>query len=660
MIDAFAAGLFGPAPPQFSRNESFDMLRGLHKASSHFLGRIVMAAVLGFLILSFGIWGIGDIFRGFGRSSLAKVGSTEIGIEQFRQSYNEHLQQLGRRLGRPITPDQARALGLQQQLLGQMLAEAALDERVRQLGLNLSDSEVARQITTDPNFKSPTGQFDRFRFEQMIRSAGYTEGRYVQEQRRIALRREVADTIGGGMTPPKAAAELMNRFQNEQRTIDYVRLGPDQAGDIAAPTAEVLQAYFDEHKGVFRAPEYRKIVVLDATPQDLAKSIDVTDADARRYYDDHGDRYGKPERRQVEQIVFPNAQEAQAAAERITAGTTFADVATERGVKPQDMDLGLVTKSELLDPAVADAAFSLTEGAVSAPIAGEFATVLVHVVKVETGSVKPFESVMADIKQQIALDHARPELLDLHDKIEDERGAGSHLDEIAAKHKLTVRTLEVDRSGRDPSGNPVPDLPSGADVVSAAFSSDVDVENDPLSLQGGGFAWYNVAAITPSRERKLDEVKGEVETRWRSDQISERLAAKATELFDKVKSGTPLADLATQSGLKLETVWGLKRGAPSPSLPANVIDQVFRTEKGAAGAVQGKDAADRIIFRVTEINLPAFDPASPDVKRYDATLKRTLSEDLFAQYVGRLETTLGVSVNAEAMRRLAGGPSESD
>jgi len=88
------------------------MLRGLHKASSHWLGKLVMAGLFGFLALSFAVWGIGDIFRGFGRSSLAKIGSTEIGIEQFRHAYNEHLQQLGRRLGRPIAAEQARALGL--------------------------------------------------------------------------------------------------------------------------------------------------------------------------------------------------------------------------------------------------------------------------------------------------------------------------------------------------------------------------------------------------------------------------------------------------------------------------------------------------------------------------------------------------------------------
>src|SRR5882762_8569716 len=102
------------------------MLRGLRKASSNWLGKAVMAGVVGFLVISFSIWGIGDIFRGFGRSTLAKIGSTEIGIEQFRQIYNDRLQQLSRQIGRPISLEQARSLGLDRQMLGQLAAETTL------------------------------------------------------------------------------------------------------------------------------------------------------------------------------------------------------------------------------------------------------------------------------------------------------------------------------------------------------------------------------------------------------------------------------------------------------------------------------------------------------------------------------------------------------
>src|SRR5690606_33137489 len=111
------------------------MLRGLQKASANWLGKIIMAAVVLFLVLSFAIWGIGDIFRGAGVSTVAQVGSADISIEQFRQFYNDRLQQISRRVGRPITPDQARATGIDRQILNQLIAEVLLDERARQIGL---------------------------------------------------------------------------------------------------------------------------------------------------------------------------------------------------------------------------------------------------------------------------------------------------------------------------------------------------------------------------------------------------------------------------------------------------------------------------------------------------------------------------------------------
>jgi peptidyl-prolyl cis-trans isomerase D len=631
------------------------MLRGLHKASSHWLGKLVMAGLFGFLALSFAVWGIGDIFRGFGRSSLAKVGSTEISIEQFRHAYNDHLQQLGRRLGRAITADQARALGLERQLLSQLLAEASLDERARQLGLNLSDAEIVRAITADAHFLGPNGQFDRFRFQQMIRAAGFTEARYAAEQRRVALRRELADTVSGGLGAPKALADALNRYQNEQRTIDFVVLDRTHAGDIAAATPEAIGKFYEEHKAQFRAPEYRKIATLTVSAQDWARTIEVSEADGRRYYEEHRDHYGAPEKRRIEQIVFPNADEARAAADRIGKGTSFADLVSERGLKPQDADLGLVAKSELLDRAVADGAFALPEGGVSTPVAGRFGSVLVHVTKIEPGHTRSYEEVAADIKQQIAVDRARSQLFDLRDKIEDDRAAGLHLDEIAQKYKLSAGNFETDRSGRGPDGAAIKDLPSGVDVISAAFSSNVGVDNEALQLPGGGFVWYDVTAIARSRDRGLDEIKEQVETRWRDDQVAQRLAAKASEFVDKLKSGVPFAELAAQSGLKVEALWGLKRGNASGPLSVGAIDAVFRTSKDAPGIAQGQNSAERIIFRVTDIKVPNLDPASAEAKRYADTLRQAVGDDLFGQYVDRLEANLGVTINEDALRRFAGG-----
>jgi len=343
------------------------MLRGIHKATSNWIGRAITALLLGMIAISFAIWGIGDIFRGFGRSTAAKVGGTEITVEQFRQNYNDRLQQLSRRVGRPITTDQARALNLPSQMLGQMIAEAALDENARQMRLGLSDTEIAKRIMTDANFRGLNGQFDRNRFEQIIRQAGYNEGRFVAEQRRVTLRREIAESIAGSLTVPQTAIAIHHRFRNEERAIDYIALDREQAGEIPAPTPEVLSKYFDERKVLFRAPEYRKVDLLVLSPTDSSRWTQIPDADARKAYDDRRARYVTPERREVQQMAFPNAEEARAAAQKIAGGATFEQIAAERGVKDADLNLGLVTKAGMLDSAVADAAFALQPGKVSEP-----------------------------------------------------------------------------------------------------------------------------------------------------------------------------------------------------------------------------------------------------------------------------------------------------
>src|ERR1700682_1388302 len=175
------------------------MLRGMRKASSNWRGKIIMATVMGVLIISFGVWGIADIFKGFGQSTLAKVGRTEISAEQFRQLYTEKLQQIGRQFGRPLTMDQARAFGLDRQLLQQTIAEASFDEEARRIGLGQSDAETMRMIFGDPNFKGETGAFDPGRFQATIRQFGFTEQRYIADQRRVSLRRQIAGTISGGL-----------------------------------------------------------------------------------------------------------------------------------------------------------------------------------------------------------------------------------------------------------------------------------------------------------------------------------------------------------------------------------------------------------------------------------------------------------------------------
>jgi peptidyl-prolyl cis-trans isomerase D len=631
------------------------MLRGIRTASANWLGKIIMAVVVAFLIGSFAIWGIGDIFRGFGLSKVATIGNIEISIDQFRQVYNDRLQQLGRQLGRPVAPDQARALGFDRQVLGQMLAEAALDERARSMGLGITDARIAEQITEEAAFQGPTGQFSRAQFERVIREAGFSEARFVNEQRRVTVRRQLANTVTGEIDPPKAMLEAFNRYQNEQRAIDYVVLDRAQAGDMPAPTPEQVAKYYEEHKVEFRAPEYRKATLLVLSPEELGKWKTIADADLRSAYEANRARYTTPERRHVRQIVFPNEDEAKAARERIAQGATFEAIAAERKLSEQDTDLGTVAKAGIIDPAIADAAFSLQPNEVSAPVKGRFGVALVQTLSIEPGKVTPFEQVAPALRNEIAKERGKNEMFDLRDKIEDERAGGATLDEIAKKLGLQARSVEMDRSGRAPDGTTV-QLPPGVQGLPAVFSTGVGVEADPVQFGDGGLIYFEVNAITQSRERPLEEVKDQVEQRWRDEQIAERLKKQADEIVDKLKGGATLAETASAKGVKVETATGLTRVQPTENIPAGVLAAVFRTDKDAVASAAGQPPR-QVVFRVTNVTAPPLDPQSAEGKRVAEALQRSLADVMLSEYLARVERDIGSSVNQGALNQATGAAS---
>src|SRR6476646_572692 len=632
------------------------MLRGIHKASSTWLGKAVMGTIMLFLIVSFAVWGIGDIFRGGGRNEVAKIGGTEITTERFRQYYNERLRQVSQQLRRPITPDQARALGLDRQFLGQLIAEATLSEKARDMRLGISDAEVASRIRSDPSFRGPNGQFDPSRFAMILNHAGFSEARFVAEQREVTLRRQIAQSVSLNLRASATALEVVDRYRNQKRNVDYLMLGPAQAGDVAAPTPEQLSQYFEERKALFRAPEYRKITVLTLSPAELAKPDAVPDADAKAYYEQHKAQYGKPEKREIRQMLFPTAEDAAAARDTIAKGASFDDLVKDRELKPEDTVIGMVAKTDLIDPAVAEAAFSLKPGEVSQPVAGRFGTVLLTVGKVEAGEQKSYEEVAPQIKQEIATAQARSKLGDLRDKIEDEKASGATLAETAKKLGLTATVYEaVDRSGRGPDGNPIAGLPKAPDVVASAFASDVGVDNEALQLATGGYLYFDVTGIVPSRERTLEEVKDKVAAAWRDDEIAKRLAAKATDMLIKLKSGSTLEQVAAESGLSVQKGVDLQRGKPGGFVPAKVVQAAFSAPKDVPGAVDGDKPRERYIYKVTAVEDPKPDPNSDAAKAIATSLETAYADDVIGEYIAKLEADYGVTINQATVNQVVGG-----
>jgi peptidyl-prolyl cis-trans isomerase D len=634
------------------------MLRGINKIGQSWVGKAIVAVLFGFLIISFAIWGIGDIFRGAVRTDVASVGSVNISADAFRNAYQNEVQRLARQSRQSISPERARALGIDTQVLGRLITEAALDQKARDLGLGVSNELVAKTITEDPNFQGPSGRFERSRFEEVLFSNSLNEAAYVREQRAVIARLQLAEAVTGALPVPLAMREAVHRYATERRSAGYVVLPASLAGDIPAPTDEQLRAFFEERKSTFRAPEYRGVNVVVLTPETLAKPDSVSDADARKRYEElKGSRFGTPERRTIQQIVFPDAEAAEAAAKRIADGAAFEPIAAENNIDAKNLELGTFAKSEMIDPAVADAAFSLSEGAVSGPIQGRFGNVILRVTKVQPESTKPFEEVAADVKREVALERARQEIDTLHDAVEDLRASARPLNEVAREKGLPLVSVPaLDRSGRDKAGNPVPDLPEREALIAAVFNTDVGADNEPLRTRDGGYVWYDVTAVEPARDKTLDEVRDAVVAQWRSEQISRRLAERARAVVERLEKGETLEAIAGELGQPAKSATDLSRGAARDDLSAEVVNRMFATPVGKPASAAGSDES-RVVFNVTAATMPPFVTSTGEAQRIEEQLRILLTDDLLAQYIAQLQKDLGVSINQANMRRAIGGES---
>lgn len=631
------------------------MLNHMRALSQNWKGRLILGSVLTVMIIAFAIFGIGDRFTNFNGSELARIGDKRITVDQYRFAYQNQLTQLQEKQRRAITNEEARAMGLDRQVLYRLLSDAVVDQQAGKLGLAVGNEAVAQTIYNDEAFRGASGKFDRMRFASLLQDARLSEASYVAQQRGLILRNEVEDAVVGDLTVPKALVEEIRRYKAEVRDFDFFILPPGEAGTLPAPTADQLKAFYEAHVAKFQAPEYRKLVVLSVVPANLVKPEAVSDADVKKRYDEmKNDRFVTPERRTVQQLVFADDASAAAAKAKLDKGVGFDKLAADEKKSASDVSLGTLRRSEFPDPAVADAAFALPEGGTSAPVKGKFGTVIVHVTKILPQREQSLMEVSAQLKNEIAIIRANQEARHIRDTVEDQRTGGKTLAEAASAAGQKVRVIDaIDAQGRDKAHHPVEGLVDGPRLLKAAFSTDVGADTEMLTTNNNGYVWYEVAGIMPAHQLPQADVTAEVEAGWRAQETGKRLATMGDKLVEALKSGKPIADVAAQAGkVDLMRATNMSRQG-SPQLPALAVGAAFQTPVGGAGSAP-LPGRGRIVFKVVAARVPPADPKDTEFAKLMDDVKTGYSNDLLAQYLQLVQREVGVSINQNALRTALG------
>ena len=626
----------------------------LRKGAGRLLGMILM----GMLVVSFGVWGIADIFRGYGQQTLISVGDTEISSQDYMRAQQDVLRSMSAQAKRSLSLQEARALGLDRQVLERLIGGAAVDNHAKSLHLSIADSTLLEQIMKDPAFKDAAGNFSPLAFQQAMQTIGMNEQGYLNSLRERNLRRQILTTVGKVVNSPDMLISALNSYNGETRTLRYVLVPESVVGTIPDPSEEDLKRYYENHQSKFTQPEFRKIGVLAVTPETVKDQVTITEADLKAAYEANKDTLGKPERRQVQQISFPDLAAANAAYQKLQSGTDFVALAKEQNLSETDIDLGVLSRAQLADPAIAEAAFNLELNKVAEPVTGKLGgVVLLRVTLIEPGKTPTYEEAKPELEKTLLKERAAGAIFDLHDKIEDQLGSGSRLSEIADKFKITYQLIDqVDREGRKPDGSAVT-LPAQKDLLNAAFATDTGVENDPIDAKDEGVIWYEVLGVVPEQVKPFDQVKDEAAKDWRADELRTKVAKYAQDLVTSLNGGKTLEEVAKDLKAEVMTSDPVKRDGITVNVLPPAVAQAFTLPVKGYGSAPSAVEEGRIVFQVDKVTPP--EPlAAAEADRLKQQLGLLISEDAISEYFAALETRYGVKVNQPALAKLTGSGEE--
>jgi peptidyl-prolyl cis-trans isomerase D len=625
------------------------MLDSLRSAAQSWIAKLL----LGLLAISFVAWGVGDVFRqGFTGNSVLSAGNSKVSPVEYRLAYNRQMALYQQQLNQRLTREQAKEIGVDGQVMAQLVAGIVLDEQSRKMKLGLSKERLATLTAEDPAFKDASGSFSRAAFDGVLRNAGMRPEDYLKSRSQVAIRQQVVESMTDGIKAPDAYLSALALHGGESRDVDYVALPVSIVQPVAEPSDGELQTFYDARKDNYKAPEYRKFSYVALTPDAIANPAAVDEAAVKADYDKNIARYTKSETRKIDQLVFASKDAALAAKAKLATGATFDDIAAAEKKTPADVAMGDLQKKDLPDAKIADAAFNLAAGAVSDVIDGAFGPVLVRVAAITAASVQPYDSVKEQIRKDIALNEANAVLLESHDAYEDARGGGDPMAAAAEKAKLKMVTVDaLDVSGLKPDGTKTDALPSGPELLPAVFAAEASVENAPLNFESSGFLWYEVIAVTAERERPVAEIKAKLTADWKSAKGAELLAAKAADIAKQAKDGKSLDELA--AGLKLEkaTKRGLKRDAEDTDLDSPTVEAAFGGGKDYVTVSAGGSGETQYVMKVVE----TYEPADKSASAVDETEKKkassAVSDDLLDQLVARLQGEYPIIVNQALIER---------
>lgn len=616
-----------------------DSLRDFAKSwPGKILGGVMLVGIAGF--------GINNVIADFGSNTVAHVGGQDISTRDFVRAYQNKMNQVAQQMGRMPTNDEAQSLGVPSMVLQELAQNAAIDQIGVNYGLGVSDDKLSTMLRDDSNFSGPLGNFDPAVFKDVLARSGVTEADYFNLQSKSARRQQLILSLLGDTNFPKAGADLINGYVGDKRTVDYFVVDQQSVASPPAPTDAELATYLKDHQSDFRTVETRTVQLLALSPQTLANTLTIADDAVAAEYEKTKASLTKAETRTIRQVLLTPAQ-VTAFTDGKAAGETFDALVAENSLTPTEV--GTLSKAQITDTALADAAFGLQQGdfAIIDGAAGKRA---VSVSAITAGGTPTLDEAKAGIAKSLALTQAKAQYGDMLDQIEELRAAFKPIKEIADRFKLKLYDIGLTASGAELAT--VADVPEAnrAKVADAVFKAEQGKLTPAVVLDGNTNVWFDLNKIEPARDQTLAEVHDDVVTAWTNEKADAAVAEAVKQAVARLDKGEAIDDVATSIGTVPQLSSPIGRGGeentPLDGVVAAAIFDGGPDHHGSAVSQNG----DHVVFSVVDVT-PA--EGSLDAKTLDV-VSTDHRNDLYGDFVAGVQSETGLRVNQQALAQAIG------
>ncbi len=602
-------------------------------------------ALMAILVVSFGIWGIGDIFRGNPlQRVVAKAGNRSITVQELSHEFDSRLTQVRRTMNPEMTAQQAKDFGLVDMTLNGLIERVELDQAANKLGIDVSQRAIMNLLASTPEFRDKDGKFNKDLVRNMLDRANTNERDFLNQERSESTRHLLVDAFSNKNPLPKVIVNYLTQARGEKRILDVITIKNETIKNVSTPTDKDLTSYYEKNPKAFTAPEYRGITVAILSTDAVAKQINLSDDDLHSEYEARSASLDRPERRTITQVVTQDESKARQLISEARQSGNLVSAAQKMNLDAIPID---ETDKKSLMAELAEPVFGLKVDEISDPIKTSLGWHVVQMKKIVPAGKPTFDSMKNEISDSMRHDQAVEQMSKLVNQLDDELAAGHSLENISEELRLSLKKIpDIDINGAAADGSEVPDFPAKGEVLKTAFSQNSGETSSIIDDKNGNFVVVRTDNVTPSSLKPFDKIQKEVVAAWKADQQENHARSEAEGVAQGLRNGKTMESLARLPGLEIRKSKPISDiGEADETLPQALMPQILKMKKGEV--VTWPLAGQQLIIRVAEVD--TIDPEKDDVARGRVLqdLNNLMPKELATSYAKSLRMTFPVEIHQE-------------